>query len=1263
MTATPLIVPMSVDALLANEASAPDITTTRPDWKRLRSHAPAEFTGDSYSPYNSHATGNARFDHAQMGIFLQWELPAALRTAHTDPNDPTAPADFPKVPNRWLVLRHHRQHSNANDTAKVRGWFIRSDIEAAEDDVEAAILPVKDETGTSDAEEETETLVEESDTSSGYPTNKWYGYVYSLDDDEIPTEEDAGATEKQFLTAGSLPLPAFTQYQPYNQNIFSFHDTWNSLTTAQANLNANELTVSYLVVGWYSDTDSDPVQSTGKSKLPSLLQDLGWEVEGDLPDVAEHSLYVGTVMSMPWHAALDPSDRSNYTYKYKSISAGGTEEEKEVRLDGRPSVLEVARPVIAHSSVEAQAAYLSLQKQELNDYEAALFEAFQYHLLDDNPIVDNPKHNLEPLADYALGFTRHDFSFSSTAGGIIWHLIPAETTSSLQVLEDRHIENLNNLNAAQAAYDKYSLQMRDRVTRLKGLWWIASPEDEDTKTKMGALAADISTCLSGMVEQRQKIPSGKTTDELAANIKTWADVNAPSGYELRPVPRPAFRKVNNPVVMLTGLQDPQRTAEIDGYLGGFLSVRPASKLATGQGLILSGKAQENYSSTDVVPARIAGPLAALYDEFNKLEETAFKNPRSKEAYRPLREVLKEKTPNSYIPPYTRWWRQPWRPTFMEWEAKIYPTQITQTPHYAFTQDTESGRFEYIHKPNTAIDVGNNKPKEVSGNTWIAPIIESHTLHRLEYTKTTDLDFGSDEYQNLINHIKQNNWDMLSFTLAGINETLAGRRTDIGIPTRMGDGTDIAFSLPEDDPGYNLPPAALTATVPHLPLFPPDDDEHPDDLKARGEGDFATFPAAARSAQFCLTKLTIIDSFGRTLKLLADPEKQTVTTSPNFQVRPTTLSYKPDSKNTEINASRLIELPPRLHQGARLLFEHLDKHGQSAAPTTNPVHAWLMPTRFGQRRALLCYTPVGEPLFEIYCTHEGVPRSRSLPYSDYTDVGESAFSTSHPQLAKFLEPLLKTPSGSTPLQELLRSLDISLTTIAPPTPRGPDSNLATLLMGRPCALVTARLRLELDGPPLPEPTIDGLTGTKSTTPTKKWPVRLGDPDLIHDGFLGYFSDDYTHFHTYHRETTDKYTVAIAPEDFTLTPQDATDPKPADDLAVPLLTCPAYPVHATTDILPVTQLALPTTVIDHALSAIRPAFPVGPVLTTVKDDPNAPLTMPIPTLGTDQGTWVWAQPPDWRPLPLNPPQPTDQCPVLRTEARTGFLVLSPKPQTAK
>ncbi|MFQ6194512.1 hypothetical protein ACLMMR_09405, partial [Streptomyces sp. NPDC000405] len=120
---------------------------------------------------------------------------------------------------------------------------------------------------------------------------------------------------------------------------------------------------------------------------------------------------------------------------------------------------------------------------------------------------------------------------------------------------------------------------------------------------------------------------------------------------------------------------------------------------------------------------------------------------------------------------------------------------------------------------------------------------------------------------------------------------------------------------------------------------------------------------------------------------------------------------------------------------------------------------------------------------------------------------------------------------------------------------------------------------------------------------------------------------------------------------------------------LLLDPQAAVHATTDLLPVTDLRLPARFTRNAMAALKPALRLSPVLTTARKLPATapagtpePLALPYPA--SPQGTWDWAELdlPDgettarWEHRPI---VQTDQHARLDEDGpvvRTGFLRLT-------
>ncbi|MFJ4189333.1 hypothetical protein [Kitasatospora sp. NPDC089509] len=1232
----PLIVPIDVDALLVNSSNVDDVHSRTPDFHALAEHGPAD-------PGNTHP--------AEPGVYVQWQLPIALRTGHIDPTGPGG-MRFPLIPNRWLVIRHSfTSHPDGSTTPPpdVRSWLLRGDEPAVDDS--AAVLPGRPEGG-------------------GFPRNARYGRAHPLGTGTPLPEEPA---TKPFLTVDSTGLPAFAQYGPYNRNILSFHDTQADLEAVPNRANGHEITVSYLVVGWYSDRSADPLGATTAKDLPARLASLHWTLPKDVPvqDPAG-TLYVGRVLGLPWTADLDPA--------HLTFPDGGP-----VDLEGRPPLPTVTLAV-GHSTVEAATA-LFAQDDLLTPDDAALFEAFCYDLLDASNRPHLPEHDTEPALDHALDYARHTREFRALPGGHRWHLTAVEPTAGLPAapvpLSDKEQQTLDDLNRAQARLDGLVRRRKDLVTRLKGLWWITSPYDrfapnppqQGVNDSLRSLAARIADLDHGIKDCVAALPA----DTTPRGLTDWGGKHGidTAHHRLQPTPLPAFHAPANPVVTVSHLQDRRRSREHDGFLGGPLPVRPATALpsATAPAFPLPDTSPTSF---DAVRPQLPGLAAEFSAQLAGVTEAV----RTKGGQ--ARDTdLTAVTPDL---PYVRWWHQPWLPVILEWEADLYPAEATD---WAFAPGTPAlSRYTHVSRTPRTDARATAVRRTVSGHTYIQPLLEAHARYRLQHAAAVSPDpRARDAHQGLFDRITANEWDVQSFTLAGVNETLACRRPDIGLRTRSadapGDTDDLTYAPPTS--GYVTPPqSVLAARTGHLPRTA----ETPilagrQDKAALGD---RTFPQQ-RAAQLCLTSLTITDSFGRTISPLVKDQGHITVRAPSLTVTDATRSYAVDGQP----ASDLVDLPPRLHQGARLRFDLLDAATRvplvelDTPDSGDPVHGWILATRSGRRHSLLCYEPDGRPLFDLHCIDAGVARCRPLPGSRYTGPHDTPagtpwnataplrdFAADHPALAAFLKPLVPAPGsgGNGALAALLDSVQQGLDTITPPAPRTADRGNLAFALGRPCALMTARLRLELDGPPLPAATPEALGNPKPTVaPATRRPVLLGDPHLVGDGLLGYFTHptatgpaDHSRFHTHHPADPAGFTLPPSAEDITLVAQDitrATDtdhPEAPEDTLVTLLACPHNSVQAVTDIVPAVSLTLPPAHTDRALARIRTAFPLGPVLAPVPSGQRTDLIMPQP----EHGTWTWAEPTAptaWTTHGVTSPRPTDQAPGHVPEAHTGYLLPGP------
>ncbi|WP_234350278.1 hypothetical protein [Streptomyces sp. WM4235] len=255
---TTLIVPVEVAALAVNRATR-DTATPHvfhrwiTNFSDIDEGVPAE-----PAPFSSPEEWTGRED--RLGVYLQWELPAALTRGRHDEEEGVG--DFPLVPNRWLVVRH------TDSTRRLKAWIVESDYLDPMDGSVSFQDP--------DSEEPAATLIGRCHELTG------------------PWQEPADA-HAPFLTAIGSGLLTFSVFQPYNRNVFSLHDTL--LDTPEGELPARER-LGYLVAGWYAQPDSDVL--AGTEDLTALLERLGWRPPVGSGSGIRSSVYSGTVLGLDW---------------------------------------------------------------------------------------------------------------------------------------------------------------------------------------------------------------------------------------------------------------------------------------------------------------------------------------------------------------------------------------------------------------------------------------------------------------------------------------------------------------------------------------------------------------------------------------------------------------------------------------------------------------------------------------------------------------------------------------------------------------------------------------------------------------------------------------------------------------------------------------------------------------------------------------------------------------------------------------------------
>ncbi|MFI9271384.1 hypothetical protein ACIGXM_11815 [Kitasatospora sp. NPDC052896] len=1215
---SPLFVPVHLDALVVNDQ-------VRLGENFQRWQANYTLTRSRLSP-EPPPFGNIDTDFAitpdRNGVYLQWQLPQALTNGTQD--HPDSDISFPLVPNRWLVVRTHGLPGA--EAREQTAWLVESDH----------LDPVG---GTSPYATPDGTI-----TRIGRRINLSAGASWN---------EPGPPAGGLFLTAVGPGVPTFAVYQPYNEDVFSIHDTMDGLDPTR------EWTVGYLVAGWYSDPSADPVTEAGP-ELRKLLTEFDWtltpgpETDPEDPEApvaaASRGIFHGTVLGLSWHGT-GPSPTSP-----------------------RPDLVAVA---LGHTSAHASLVFEEEAEPEDAPGLAELLNTCQRGLLE---AVD------EPDGAFVKGRATFESWFVPTPAGYTWTLeadpdAPEEPARARRRARRTFTDLLATLNADQAAHDEAARDLAAAQRRVYDLWWAEGlpvvPEfDPDEVLEDGAYRGELGTRLRAAEEEaarcqlvldqaRERIPWGRTQDELADSI-TEHFAGQTSGFVLKREVLPDLYRATEPVVALRCTKEDQqaRLAAEDGLL-----CRRAEELVCGvyldpaRTVLVTAPA----SAIPVPPNLPNAPaeLPRLLHEFFYLDP-ANARALARAAGRPdtdaaaLREAMADPATRAHgLPPAlgTTEWRQAWSPLFFQWEIDYYP--ITYAEGQGI-EDPEQANWTFDGNRYRWNGTGaDHEPLTLRGRQFLTPTPAQTLADSLRHAAAD----RSGPYAELLRTLADQaaEADLISQTLNGFNDQLLARSANEAV--HLGGGSRVRDAAIGGQIAQGLPPDPGPLPRPFI-------------------GWAASRFQEVRSGQFAFTRLNVVDRFGRGLPVVIPDEIELRDTigqgTPAHAFRPGLphdLSPGTDEETGELvtvvdrDPGRFVELKPRLPQPARtrlsLLSADADAHVLDDEAAAASICAWLVPNHLDQ--AVLCYAADGSPLGSVAISvmPDGttVPRWQPLPGSIYRLPGDLA--ADHGHLHDLVTGLLDL--DRTTLRTFLRGIDRALTTIAPTGDQDPPTTLSRLL-GRPLALVRARVRLDLDGSPYRDPSWQHLLEpSEPEYPNYRWPVRLGERDELGDGLVGYYQErDYTGLHIVLDETDladlddqHDYLRPIGPGNgLALPARPPRDHDPASTAHLTLLLDPFGAVHATTGILPTAQLRVPARAFEESLGAIAAGFRFGPMFTIEAPD-DAALILPRPA--DRHGTWTWAQPAPagaWAdPHPTDQADPLPRFPFARPVLRTGYLQLQP------
>ncbi|MFJ4651009.1 discoidin domain-containing protein [Nocardia sp. NPDC088792] len=872
---------------------------------------------------------------------------------------------------------------------------------------------------------------------------------------------------------------------------------------------------------------------------------------------------------------------------------------------------------LGHSTADAAEALITHQTRSTGTGE--LIRALYHGTLDTYDGADGPTE---------LDDDTHRSWFAAGDGGYIWQIADRPGVDTTPQAATALPQWLDTLNTNQAAYDTALHQLDHLQWRLWTLWWLHHlPQDqrppnlEETfdetcerelnPNQTGSLAERTRAQQVTVTTLRASIPHGTTSAELQAAIDAYAAANnLPKTKELKRIPREAFHVPADPVVVLEGPGNTEPLTREDTLL----PCRLPSKLLTEVNINGTWSGPPDQLPTPDLTG-LPSVCDALIAEFYMLDKAARTSVGSDSTA--LHAILADPgLARGRLAEYTAPWRQPWLPMYLQWDLHYCPTpyRTDGQTHWTFNGDTYD--WNGTGAP-AGDDEGDLRFTVFRGRSFLTPTftytLRAQLARYLATGQATSLRAFRDEVAT---------WDLLSQTLDGFNDWLLQH-----------DGTARLVTDPSIAPLVGptnyVPDPASTGTKRFQPV---------------------------RAGQFFFLDLRVVDRFGRVMDIVNTQNYQQFPPVRAASVTPSKPLYTHPSE--PFGKQRFIQLPPRILQDTRLRLEPIN-----AVSGDTPLVGWLLINYLD--RTLLIYAPDGHALGELRITAEKATSWTPLPHAPDT--------AQYPELSAFLTGLRAQPVAA--FEALLDTIDEALDTIIDSAPDSDDSPVR--LLGHPLALIRADLSLELSGPPLTDPSWDQvLTPPEATYPTYTWPVRLGGRERLTDGLIGYFSSDevggpvsYDHLHAVTQNSGSDYIRPIGTGTDLALPARPRSSEAAIRRII-LLAEPHTPIHATTDILPVTTLTLDADTTHQALARMRASFRLTPLLAPgraltsqlaatsmgVSGD-YAPANMLDGDLTTFYWSGEWVKQDDWVAVDFASPQSVTKVDIYLGRPERDYLFETP------
>ena len=1221
------------------------------------------------------------------GVYLHWAQPDALLRGRLDTSgqNPKNHLSLPPLPDRWLVLRV--ACLSGETQPRLAGWVL------------------------------------EADRSVAVPLSQWTegGSASTHAEPVGPTIERA---ELNGTAGGHLQWTALLDA---TLNRMAFHDTLADFSAADL-ARVDKGCVSYMVAGWYSDPALDVLHSAHSDKsLHQLLDELRWHLTVD--DAKQVRANAESSQRMAQRKSLGLKSNS------ASPSGGGTSTKAESGDVHQVDSMQALSPIAAQSVfvsdaskafiAQAWSPYASLMHGCIHG--VPVTAAMASRAPDLRPArtdlsVAMGQHEDDVLAAFAANgasasqlraterllaaFTAQKVAQLNSPDGLValdegehsgaFASRPAGNEGTDRYLQRTQTGGAGGLNIGRNARNEAAAKFRDAQVQRPGA------KAAETGMVMGFRAKPTydNAAATHIKPELQSAAEAMVNTNARSRV---GDVLTATQERVVPRPAPRWTFALDPLVALRGAKRSLRHGG-DGRANaqGVLSCRwpsqvpqriegvvdaahfvpslhngsvPDEALALARECLVLDPYHLDWMTQALTPpsaqlqpirsrlqaeALIRYGLKGQYDgaspAFSTLDETQARSVDQRLQQEQMGQALRrysllEGTEPSLVAVTA--WKQPWVPLWLEWEVQLDGVDPASLAAWRL------GQIDV----NPLSGTPDGSTVKISGRSTLTTG-GATTLHRAisDWLKAEDaldavqaglVDEATEKaYADLaaaVNHL-----DVLTANLDGLRQRLLGLRWVDGLQH-----TPQGQAMPQDT------------------------------------------PAGLWAGRLTLTRLRVVDAFGRLLELPAAALKAT---------------RVPSRLADPAQPAALLQ-PPRLLRPARWYFKWVDAAtplGAEGTParidqvqpelTVNPVAGFLLPDHLDE--SLECYDALGQPLGELL--HEAASGAVLWEIAPLrqgpADAGpQFGLAPAQAALGNFAAALvaadaqarqgqatagagqgLETNHSESALSALLRAIDTTLWTVD--TFAGLGSEHVAGLVGHPIAVVRAQLRLEL----MPPDDIDlsdpdhaaQWDQMQQKLMAQAFEVRIGELTRSDDGVLGFFvNDDYSRL-----RLVDKVIAATALDTgrnrghFGLLGSGSANP-PASAITHPyiagtddadtlslhvgqtvtltILMHPGGQCNLTSGLLPRKRLALARDWVSPGLAAIAPSLRTGPVLVEPDLDPQKQVRLPkVSVFGKNQN-FLWRDTPaTWRSDAILAATQTALLPDLPGELREGWIRVMPE-----